>query len=162
MIVVADTSPLNYLILIGATDLLPTLFEEIVVPNAVAKELLHPRASPVVRTWMSVPPPWLKLHSTVPDHHPELNSLDPGEREAIELALSIGAELILIDEVQGRQQAVKMNLKIRGTVGVLEQAARLGMIDLEAAIRKLTTTNFRLSPALRDVVLRQVRSKPQL
>ena len=43
MIVVADTSPLHYLILIGETELLPILFGEIAIAEAVARELLHPK-----------------------------------------------------------------------------------------------------------------------
>ena len=153
MIVVADTSPLNYLVLIGQEKLLPVLFGEIAIPNAVALELLHPRASFAVRSWMSAPPLWLTLYTSVPNSHPELSGLDPGEREAIELAVSIGAELLLIDEVQGRQQAINLNLKIRGTLGVLEQASRLGILDLNAASQKLMATNFRLSPAVLQQLL---------
>ena len=87
-----------------------------------------------------------------------MSALDPGDREAIELALSIGAELILIDEVQGRQQAIALNLRVRGTIGILQQASLLGIVDLKTAIEKLTATNFRLSPAL----LRHLQPKPRL
>jgi predicted nucleic acid-binding protein len=39
MLVVADTTPINYLILIGQVEILPSLFERVVIPQAVATEL---------------------------------------------------------------------------------------------------------------------------
>ena len=53
---VADTSPLNYLVLIGAIDVLPRLFEAVIVPDAVKAELLHARAPAAVRRWAAAPP----------------------------------------------------------------------------------------------------------
>ncbi len=44
MIVVADTSPLNYLIQIDEVGLLPAIFGQVLLPTAVARELLHPNA----------------------------------------------------------------------------------------------------------------------
>lgn len=49
--VVADTTPLNYLILCGAIDVLPRLFDEIVIPEAVWIELSHPKAPAAVHDW---------------------------------------------------------------------------------------------------------------
>jgi len=51
-VVVADTSPIRYLVRIGQIDLLPRLFKTIFLPSAVAEELLHPSAPPSVRDWM--------------------------------------------------------------------------------------------------------------
>lgn len=39
MIVVSDTSPLNYLVLLDVVSVLPKLFGEVVVPPAVLTEL---------------------------------------------------------------------------------------------------------------------------
>src|SRR5260370_650757 len=43
-LVVADTGPLNYLVLIEASEILPKLFDAIIVPEAVKAELVHPSA----------------------------------------------------------------------------------------------------------------------
>jgi len=51
MHVVADASPLRYLILIGHIDLLPTLFTQIIIPHAVLGELQRAQTPPVVRRW---------------------------------------------------------------------------------------------------------------
>jgi len=56
MIVVSDTTPLNYLILIEAIDLLPALFDIVYAPPAVIRELSHPRSSEAVRLWANLPP----------------------------------------------------------------------------------------------------------
>lgn len=56
MIVVADTSPLNYLVLIDAVDLLPDLFGTVLIPEAAFKELKHPQTPAKVRDWILSPP----------------------------------------------------------------------------------------------------------
>jgi predicted nucleic acid-binding protein len=37
MIVIADTGPLNYLVLIRDVDVLPSLYTRVIVPEAVVK-----------------------------------------------------------------------------------------------------------------------------
>jgi len=74
MIVVSDTSPINYLVLIGCQDLLPT------------------------------PPDWIEVRSA-PEIPTTLAHLDSGEREALALALAVGANFVLVDERKGRQAA---------------------------------------------------------
>lgn len=59
MIVVADTSPINYLLLIGKIDLLPQLFGQIIIPDVVRDEMLDPLAPPALQEWMASPPAWL-------------------------------------------------------------------------------------------------------
>jgi hypothetical protein len=61
MLVVADTSPINYLILIHQDTLLPLFYERVVIPPAVRGELQRPRTPTVVREWMAHPPAWLTV-----------------------------------------------------------------------------------------------------
>ena len=51
MIVVSNTSPLNYLLLIDQIDLLPSLFEKIIIPEVVRDEMLDPDAPPALQQW---------------------------------------------------------------------------------------------------------------
>jgi predicted nucleic acid-binding protein len=85
MIVIADTSPLNYLIRIGNIDILPQLYERIVIPPAVLVELGRPGAPDAVRQWIQQPPAW--LHIQAPQQTPSVALLEaklgPGEQEAI-------------------------------------------------------------------------------
>jgi predicted nucleic acid-binding protein len=84
-LVVADTGPLNYLVLIGAIDLLPKLFETVLVPQAVCDELCHRVAPAAVRAWTAQPPAWLDVRP-VPaagNDDPAWRTLDTGERAAL-------------------------------------------------------------------------------
>src|SRR5882757_5911530 len=60
-LVVADTSPLNYLVMIGQVEILPALFERIFVPQTVQNELRHNEAPESVRRWIAAPPWWLEI-----------------------------------------------------------------------------------------------------
>jgi predicted nucleic acid-binding protein len=77
-----------------------------------------------------------------------LKHLDPGERDAILLAESLNADLLLLDENLGRQAARQRKLRVTGTLGLLDRAASRGLIDLSASLDRLTQTNFRVSPKL--------------
>jgi predicted nucleic acid-binding protein len=94
MIVVSNTTPLNYLILIEAVDVLPGLFERIHVPEAVLIELGHSQAPALVRGWAARLPEWVQAHSLTTQPDAALAELQEGEREAIMLAADLGADLI--------------------------------------------------------------------
>ena len=154
MIVVADTSPINYLLLIGQIDLLPRLFGEIIIPDAVRDELLDPGASPALHRWIAQPPPWLVVQ-TVSVTDAALKALDPGEQAAITLAQTWPADLLIIDERRGRQAASDRGLSIIGTLGILDDAASQGWIDIAAAIARLQQTNFRISRQMIERLLQK-------
>lgn len=155
MIVVADTSPLNYLVLIDEIELLPALFGHVLLPNAVFRELQHSKTPPKVRQWIAHLPPWLEVRCVTSIPPPALMRLDLGEREAIQLALELNADIVLMDETEGRHIAEGLHLQVRGTLGVLERGAKLGKIDLLRALTKLEQTKFRISPAVREAFLRR-------
>ncbi len=90
--VVSDTSPLNYLILIEQINLLPQLYSRILVPGSVHEELNAPETPDLVRTWRARLPDWLEVSSDVVGADPELSHLHAGERDAISLALHVKAD----------------------------------------------------------------------
>jgi predicted nucleic acid-binding protein len=158
MIVVADTSPLNYLIQIDCDSLLPQLYGRIVVPSGVMQEMGHAGAPAVVREWLTRVPTWIEVCLTVSVPDAELAFLGLGEREAIQLAEEQHADLLLIDERKGRLEAKRRGLRTTGTLGVLLSAGELGMIDSETAYRRLLAeTTFRTSAALEAQFLGQIR-----
>ena len=57
MVVVADTTPLHYLILIEHIHVLPALFADVWIPTAVLSELTQPQTPAAVSDWAAVPPP---------------------------------------------------------------------------------------------------------
>jgi predicted nucleic acid-binding protein len=83
LVVVADASPLRYLVQIDQIQLLPKLFEKILIPSVVSDELRHPSAPEMVRNWMSKKPDWLEESVVDPIDDPSLRALDDGERSAI-------------------------------------------------------------------------------
>jgi predicted nucleic acid-binding protein len=155
MTVISNTSPLNYLVLIDLQDILPALFGHILIPEAVWEELRSPAAPQPVKDFLGTCPSWLdrRVVSLVP---PDLQQLDSGEREAIALARSLDAHLVLLDEKRGRQVARDLGLVVSGTLGVLDLAARRGLVDLADALNRLERTTFRATPRL----LRSIQKKP--
>jgi predicted nucleic acid-binding protein len=143
VIVLSDTSPINYLVLIGHVEVLPTLFGEVVLPVAVRDELLHPGAPQLVRDWIVNPPDWLVIRqATQIDTAIQLGA---GEVEAISLAVELGADLILMDDRLARRAAEARGIPFAGTLNVLEAAAERNLLDLPSAVAKLRQTNFHIS-----------------
>src|SRR5882724_7805745 len=102
MVVVADSSPLNYLLLIDVIQILPELFGQIFIPEAVYRELQRAATPPKVADWMSRPPSWLRVEKASPLCDEELEKLGAGEREAITIVLALQSDsLLLIDEGRG-------------------------------------------------------------
>jgi predicted nucleic acid-binding protein len=146
-LVVADSGPIRYLVVIGAIETLPRLYSRIVLPKVVVQELTHPSAPAAVRTWASMLPNWAEILLGTEKSTPELDSvLDAGEAAAITLANEIHADFVLLDEREGRRMAVKSGLRIAGTIGILETAAEKGLINLQEYLTKLQATNFRIEP----------------
>ena len=104
MIVVADTSPFNYLIQIDCGNLLPKIYGRVIVPLAVIEELRHAGAPAAVREWLNPLPEWVETGGIF-DPDPDLTYLGPGEREAIQISLERRADLLLMDERRGRLEA---------------------------------------------------------
>ena len=154
-LVIADTSPIRYLVQIGQIDLLPRLFEKIFLPSVVADELRHASAPPSVQAWMKQPPGWVEVSPASAIEDPALKALDPGEGAAIALGLALHADLILIDERKGAAAALNKGFEVVGTLGVLDLAAELGLVDLVDALARLKRTNFRYRQELLDVLLKK-------
>jgi len=95
MIVASNTSPLCYLIIIGYELILPRLFNQIIIPQAVCDELENPHTPQIVRKWIASPPNWLVIQKLSEKTDPNLTNLHAGEQEAIILARSIDADLLL-------------------------------------------------------------------
>jgi predicted nucleic acid-binding protein len=148
MMVVADTSPVNYLALIHEADLLSRLFGQVLIPPAVWEELNDPDTPAPVRAWIAQAPPWIKVQPLRCPPDPKLDYLDDGEREAIALAEELHAAEILVDERIARKEAARRQLRFIGTLGVLRRAAQLDLIDLPATLSRLQQTTFYVSSDL--------------
>ena len=150
-LVIADTGPVNYLILIGQIDLLPRMFERVVLPAAVQTELTNSLAPPAVQRWIADFPGWLEIAQT-PAVTPS-TGIHKGEAAAIALAAAMHADLPLIDDRRGIRAAKQQGLRVTGTLGVLDLAAERGLVDFAGAIRKLEGTSFRRPEAVLQALL---------
>ena len=157
--VVADTSPLNYLIQIDCQHLLPALFERVLVPVAVVTELDHPGAPAVVRAFLRQMPEWIAVRQVRLAPDTTLAGLDLGERDAIQLAKEEHADLLLMDEKMGVRLARRQGLTVIGTLGVLVQAAQYGLVDIDAAFARLRATDFRCTPQLFEQARQRAQAK---
>jgi len=110
-LVIADTSPVRYLVQIGQIDLLARLFENIMLPSIVADELRHPSAPAEVQAWTKRLPGWVEVLPAPELDDPGRKMLDPGERSAIALGLALKADLILIDEHKGAVAALNKGFR---------------------------------------------------
>jgi predicted nucleic acid-binding protein len=144
MIVVSDTGPLVYLVSVGVGDCLPQLFSSVLIPPAVLAELTHEHSP--LKDWVARSPEWLNIAK--PSTLISDTSLDEGEREAISIALSLGADAILIDERSGRDAAKKLGLTVTGTLGVIIDGHRQKLFNGFEVLDKLGQTNFYASQEL--------------
>ncbi len=158
MIVVSDTSPIANLIVVGQIDLLPQLFGAVVIPKMVYQELLaNGENHSVTQTVMTAA--WLEVRSVSNQLQVMIlerdHRLDPGEANAIVLALELKATQLLIDERLGRTEAKRQGLRITGILGILLAAKRQGLIsDICPILNQLISeANFRISKRLYDEAL---------
>jgi predicted nucleic acid-binding protein len=129
MIVVSDTSPINYLVLVGQVGRLYDLYGRVIVPPSVMAELRAPQSPRLVQEWLSTQPTWLEVQSPSKAPDPRLNYLGAGERDAIALAEELRADRLLIDDRDGRREAVDRDVPVVGTLGVLAQV-RIDLIGV--------------------------------
>lgn len=151
---VADTGPLHYLVLIGEIGTIAALFDEVLIPPEVRDELDRPQTPAPVRAWIAAPPPWLRVQtSPLAGSDPGLARLHPGERAAITLAIAVGADAVLVDDRAGVAATRARGLEAIGTLGLLQRAARRGLIDLPSVVARLVATNFHIRQELIDTLL---------
>ncbi len=125
MVVASNTSPISNLAIIGRLDLLRTQFREICIPHAVKAELDllgYPSARKDIQ--QALGEEWINVRPLRDDKIARLleATLDPGEAEAIALALELQADLVLLDETDGRSAAESAGLRVTGILGVLLHA----------------------------------------
>ena len=155
MVVIADASPLNYLVLIDRIELLQRLFTQVFVPDQVLEELRRPEAPPPVSQWVANRPDWVqRVAIPLLPEDPILEQLGMGARAAIALAeTALPDVLLVIDEVKGRRIARQRQIPIVGILGILELSAAQGWIDLPAVVAELRGTSFWIAPDLIESLL---------
>jgi predicted nucleic acid-binding protein len=153
--VISNTSPIQYLYQAEALSLLPQLFGEICVPEAVAAELQAgrqrnvPLPDPQVLPWLTVRP------VQQPALLPLVTHLGSGEKEVLALGLELPGSLLLLDDRDARRHASALALNVSGTLGILLLAKERGKLDaVRPVLDRLEALRFRLHATTRKAVLR--------
>ena len=160
MIVVSDTSPITSLAAIGQLDLLQKLYSKILIPEAVYQELTGTE-TPVPGSCEVKTLEWIEVRQVTNRSLVTTllgQQLDEGECEAIALFIEVNAELLLIDERQGRAEADRLGLRITGLLGVLVEAKRKRFILAVKPVLDdlIATAQFRVANALYARILQIV------
>lgn len=153
--VISNTSPMQYLHQLGLMHLLPALVSQVIVPPAVVAELAAGRALGI-----DLPDPtnvqWVVIRS--PISAPALSlaaGLGPGEREVLALALESSDAIVILDDQLARQIAGTLGLRMIGTLGILLDAKKRGLIsEVAPLLEQLQNLRFRIAPQTRAAVLK--------
>ncbi len=141
--IATDSTCLIALERIGHLEILPALFEHVLIPPAVAREF-------------GISFPWLRVES-VSDQTLIVAlkmMIDDGEAEAIALAQDQKCRIIL-DDRQARSVGRNMGLRVIGTVGILILAKKMKILSaIKPALQNLDDTGFYISVALKKEALR--------
>lgn len=156
-IVVSDTTALTHLAKINLLHVLQSLYQEILIPDAVHRELsqVNPQQVGALQVlnakWIKVRP----VNDTLLVDRLRV-TLDAGESEAIALAIELHADVLIIDEVKGRAVARQLVKKIIGMGGILIEAKKAGIIHaVKPHLIALKQTDFRLADNLMQLILQE-------
>lgn len=153
--VIINTSPIQYLYQTELLDLLKTLYGQIVIPQAVKKEL-----DVGISLGVSLPTltnySWMKVQTAQSQAILTLvTELGAGEREAISLATEFQDSLVILDDGLARRYARLLNVPFTGTLGVLLRAKQEGYLtEITSILNRLDVLNFRIAPATRLSILK--------
>ena len=163
MIVVADTSVILNLCFLWQESLLPLLFGTVHAPPQVETEFLR-LANVDVRFQGLVFPAFILRMAPLDTAHAWALSpvLHRGEIAALSLALELRADLVLMDEAEGRAAATALKLTTMGLLGILLQARQRGLIaSVKPFLDRLEReARFWMAPPLRTAILRAADELP--
>lgn len=144
-IVISDTSTLILFHKIEHLDLLREVYKELVTTPEIAEE------------YGDKLPNWIQIQTVCDKKYQEFleTQVDLGEASAIALAMELEDTLLLLDDLKARKLARQLNLKITGTLGVINKAKQMGIIDnVKPLIDKLIETDFRISDTIINEILK--------
>lgn len=151
MIVVSDSTPLIHLAKVGCMELLFSLYEEVLITEEVYREaveegiILEKNDAGVIQEYIGKSI-HIKNPTSLSDRLIEKYCIHKGEADSIQLAMEIGAQLILMNERDGRNAAKNEGLKVKGSIGVIFDALKAGIINEKQVLTILN--NFKKNPQI--------------
>jgi predicted nucleic acid-binding protein len=153
-VVVSDTTPLHYLILVGRETILEKLYGKVCIPPAVLMELSHASAPIQISNWATNLPTWVTV-ATPASIPGRFDGLDFGERQALALAREMHADLVLLDDKVARRVARRELMNVKGTLGIVADAAKANLLDFVETVRQLQHTSMHLDQEVVDEIIRE-------
>lgn len=155
--VVTNTSPLINLALINQLQLLEEQFDEVIVPEKVLDEVDEGKEG--FESIKNALGEYLKLKESPEDplFREFRRTIDSGESAAIRLGLEEDADLVLLDEREGRDAAKSHNLDVTGVLGILIKACNTSNTDIEKEVNKLERNGFWISEELKQKIIEKNR-----
>ncbi|MCL1464511.1 DUF3368 domain-containing protein [Argonema galeatum] len=159
--VISDTSPIQYLYQLNLLDLLPTLYGQIIIPQAVESEIATGKLLGI-----SLPNiaslPWITIRQPLSGAILSIvTELGMGEREALALTVEIPDSLVILDDALGRRYARLIGVQFTGTLGLLLKGKQVGyMTTIAPILDQLDALRFRLDPSTRAAVLKLAGELP--
>jgi predicted nucleic acid-binding protein len=159
--VVVNTTPLIALSYLGRLDLLKTLYGEIVIPDAVYRELSVKEDS-VCKRFVDESLDWICIKKIKNEMAKAMykTQLHEGEVEVMILAQEINADVVVIDDANAKKHAKYLGLPVTGTLGVLIKAKREGYLsEIKPLLQQLLENNIYISDKIIDLCLKQAGEK---
>lgn len=146
--VIINNSPLVALWELGHLALLRALYTKVLMPEEVAEEFL--RKEPMARETALDAATWLEVvQLAIPLDDSDYPELERGEAAVLALAAERGARLVIFDDLDARQYAQRLHLTVTGTVGILLEAKKKGLIDvIEPLLTDLRNNGMYLGDAV--------------
>ncbi len=156
--VVVNTTPLIALSHVGKLDLLKQLYGEIMIPEAVYKELSVKEDS-ICKKTVDRSLAWIKVCSISNQMAKAMykTQLHDGEVEVMILSKEIAADVVIIDDATAKKHARYLNLPVTGTLGVLIKSKQAGYIDeVKPLLHLMIEKGIYISQSVMEMCLKQV------
>lgn len=147
-IIISDTSCFIVLSKIGQLDLLKKVYREVTTTIEIAEE------------YKDSLPDWVKVKKVTDESRQALleMQLDKGESSAIALAMEIPESTLILDDYKARKIADLLRIPYTRTIGIIIKAKQLGFVSLiRPILERIKQTDFRISPELEAIVLKEAR-----
>lgn len=156
--IIADSSPLIVLLKSDLENILPGLFDEVIIPEFVWQEILAGKADDTAKQKL----PFLSWAKRISAKHlsEEIRqyNLGKGETEALSLALEINESSVVLDDFAARKCAINLQIPFVGTGGLLISAKKKNLIkSVSETLDKVQHNGLWLS----DAVVKMLKEKPE-
>ena len=159
--VILNTTPLIALCHVGKLGLLQKIYGEVMIPQAVYRELSEKKES-ICKKQVDASLDWISVEKIENQMAKSMfkTQLHDGEVEVMILAKEKNADVVIIDDANAKKYAKYLHLPVTGTLGVLIKAKRQGYIcELKSIIQEMIDKNIYISDKLMRLCLEQVNEK---